>query len=733
MGVAEQRARAWMWRCLGLGALLMAVGLIPVVGCWLGSLGVLPARLSEVMPEYLALESAGWSQCVSEHPLGSAALYFFGGMLSLGVGVIFRDVARQRAEDAEELERRVEHVGREVRRTPMLRADMLAGSSEEVPEAIEVGADLDFGKPPAEVVFAEEGASESVMAFVHDEAGEKRRAKYEEEVRQQVREEAQRLDYYVPPGMELAPVVYVDGAFDGEPGEVSDGSMRRPFTSLAEGVRRAFGEVVTQKKAVVVRVRPGVYQEALEVPDRVVIVNDCMPGGESVDARLAWLRAQAMPDHEERVTILAPSEERCALKIRAGQSQGVIGCYLVGREGVAQRGMEVMGSRALAVINCAFEGFSLGAVKVQDAGEELPGRDISFVGCMWKGNASAKRGGGLRVRRSVVKVVASIFDSNRAGRGGAIWAEELAKPLVVERCMMQRNRALGAIGGSEDSETTRGWGGALGLDGGLARVVDTVFDGNDARGAGGAIAVMGGRLVIRATGERRCMIFENRAELGGGIVAIGRDGKAALVKSHDVAVLNNLATEHGGGLAAVGRAMLQVDGGEVSQNRAGDGHGGGVLVRGGGQAKFESVVFSTNQAAGGGGGIAAINASVKVMLGCSLFKNRAGECGGGVLAVSVPDRELAERIGEPGYELPFRVVIEDVKIAENVAGEAGGGVCLGNQEALASFPLILDVRWPEAMVDNRAGVEKSSQLRVSWAGRIEAEDGSSGRIKRRLE
>ncbi|RAL23951.1 hypothetical protein DL240_07325 [Lujinxingia litoralis] len=722
-----------MRRFLILGALLMAAGLVPVLVCGLGSQGILPEVVTNFGGDYLQMQAGDWRECVGRESIGHAALLFFGGMLCLGVGVIFRDVARQRAREHEDMERRVEGLGRQVHLTPAMTEVARRAEQGASAEEIEVSEPLDFGAPPPEVMMAEEGAQESVMAFVQGEQGRKHRQELEQAERERVRESARQHEFYVPSGLELAPVVYVDAAFEAAPGQASDGSRERPFRTIQEGTRRAFQQVLAEKKEVVVRVCPGVYQEAVELPDRVVLVNDCTPGIESIDERLAWLRAQTLPDHPERVTLLAPGEAPCALRVRAGQTQGIVGCYLVGREGVAQRGMEIAGSRALAVVNCAFEGFSRGAVKVSDAGDDIPGRDVYFSGCIWKGNASVRRGGALRIARSVVRVVASIFDSNRAGRGGAIWAEDLSRPLVVERCMMQRNRALGAVGGPEDREATQGWGGALAIDGGLARVTDTILEGNDARGAGGAIAVMGARLILRCTGEGRGLMYENRAQLGGGLVAIGRDGKAALVKISGVSVVNNLATDHGGGLAVVGRAVLKMEGGECSQNRAGAGHGGGVLVRGGGQAKLDGVVVSANLATGSGGGIAAINGSLKVMLGCGIFKNRAGENGGGVLAITAPDLELARRVTEPGYELPFRVVIEDVNITHNVSGARGGGLCLGNEVDEASFPLVLDVRRPQAAVDNQAAQAAAEQLWVRWAGQVEAQDGKMGRLKLRLK
>src|SRR5690554_1752137 len=148
MGVAEQRARAWMKRCLGVGVLFMAGGLVPVMGCWLGSEGMLPGAVAGLLPGYLDVVGAGWSQCVGEHPLGSPALFFFGGMLSLGVGVIFRDVARQRASEGRELDRRVERVGREMQMTPMMSVDAMRGEHDPAPEAIEIEGDLDFGAVP---------------------------------------------------------------------------------------------------------------------------------------------------------------------------------------------------------------------------------------------------------------------------------------------------------------------------------------------------------------------------------------------------------------------------------------------------------------------------------------------------------------------------------------------------------------------------------------------------------
>ena len=739
MGAVTARYKKWQRRCWAGSVIMMAATIGPLIYCfgW--------------WPVPAGMDGLTLSYCVDTHLLRYPALFFVSSMAFLMGGIVL--VNRQRiAEKKEEaLERRIKQAsGRDSRRTPMLDRAAMRGRAVGVPDEIEVeeGLDLDLDAKTKSQIAREEAAEDpdSLMAFLQEE--QKIRApKVEETPNTARRPESE--GFYFPPGMEDAPVLYLDGGV--EPTDVVDGSKRinnpdLPHTEIDEAVRHAFQLVMERQEPVIVRVMPGVYQASIEIPDRVTVLNHRIPAHVTVDQRLSWLREQHQVDHPDRVTILTPSEANFSVRILPGQKQGLFGCYLVGRKGVAQTGLKAHKSVALAVVHCAFEGFSRGGGLVEECGEDLPGRKVVFVGCLWTGNASRVEGGGLTIRESVVKIEASIFDSNTAPMGGAIAVIDTENPVTLERSLLQRNRALCEREPRDVANldmmqwrTVTGLGGGLVAKGGLVRIVDSIFDGNDAAVGGGAVAAVGARVVIKSTGEGRGVCSENRADVGGGLLAVGWPEQAAMIRSKGVEVVHNLAKTSGGGAAGVGRAILHFEDALLRANRASgsrNGVGGGVFVWRAARLQARGLSVVSNQANTRGGGIAVMNAHIKLEEGCTVNRNRADSGGGGgLLVVTLPDGHLERLVGQAGFSLPFKCVLDGVRVSQNKAGGPAGGFDGGNQFESATFPLSIMIRRPDWISENQGSKDEAGvqDIRVQWAGAVKVQDGVRGRVRLALQ
>ncbi len=694
-------------------------------------------------------EATTFGQCMDAHRLPFPTAIFSVGLLSLLAGVVTQIYVRQEQEKQEREQERLDRAvqmakKRAAVRTPLMDKAAMRGRREELPEAIEVDESLEFAKSDEQGAMDEE-QGDSVMAFLQEtkklEAIRRQRSMEEDSA-------PESGDFYVPPGMEKSPVLYL--ATNMEPTPVTDSNQRvnnpaLPYEDVNEALRHAFQLVLERGRPVVVRAEPGVYQAAVEIPDRVCLINHRLPASMTVRQRLRWLRSQEEIDHPERVTILAPVDSAFGVRLQPGKKQGIFGCWIVGRPGVEQTGLCIRDSVASAVVNCAFESFANGGAEVRSSGEELEGRAVQFAGCLWHRNRRPAHGGALRIEKSVVRVEGSIFDSNRAPRGGAIAVVESDKPFVMNRCVLYRNRALAGENGTSPLKMEQGrWqeceglGGALWVRKGLARVVNTNFDGNDATFGGGALASVGSRVVVKSSdGSGIC--GGNRADVGGAIFCVGWSGTPAMVRVIGGQVTKNLAKSIGGGLAAMGTGVLHLEDVKVETNRAAGerrGFGGGVAVFRGGTAQICGGEVSSNRVLnGGGGGVAAVNGALRMAERCFVTDNQADHGGGGVLAITAVDRALEILMGEKGYTLPLKIKIEDIRITSNRAGGDGGGLRAGNLQPRATFPLTLTVEYPHRIRGNEAKVDRrnAQNLWIEWGGKLQVNDDAPKRVELALK
>jgi predicted outer membrane repeat protein len=302
-------------------------------------------------------------------------------------------------------------------------------------------------------------------------------------------------------------------------------------------------------------------------------------------------------------------------------------------------------------------------------------------------------------------------DSSDTGSGGGVF-RGWRGTLVVTGCEFSDNAASteGEIGGGAiysqsggtniilDSRFTNNSGGIGGAVNSLLSdliIVDSVFVGNRATDAGGAVYTDGGiavesgasdkgtRGVIRICGSR----FEgNEGGTQGGaafLFAYGVDRVEILLSSFARNTVMSESGSEGLGGAVRGSAVVTVAGSTFEENRAG-GQGGALWFGETGGVSIVSSTFVRNRAesldgAEGLGG--AIAGSVEVAItSCTLVENFAGWTGGAIFA-------------SPGYTL------KNTLLAFNSAFN-GGNPWNIDQTCSDGYEGDHNLQWPESNLDN---------------------------------
>ncbi len=544
--------------------------------------------------------------------------------------------------------------------------------------------------------------------------------------------------FYCPPGYADKSVLWVDPsdpvASDDLAGADPVNNKARPLATLGVALDLARRLVHDEDhKGVMIRMMPGVYTLAVEIPDRCVVVNHRLPAEGSFRSRLKWMTDQVGKD-SEGVTILAPKNSQWAVQFEErGANQGIFGCHIAGRKSVKQAGIVAVACRGLTIGNCTIEGFMGGGIRLQDAGTELAGGQVLIHGCMVQRNES-KIGGGIYALRSSLAIVDSIIERNKAVTGGAIWASEMRAPLALTDCRVAHNRAQREQPPEIDLQETKpaAWDRATGLGGGVYvrrsrfKATGTEFVENGASTAGGGLALVGCRAILDQDDYKRPRFARNKARVGGGAVLIGWHDNIATLKATNLLAEKNVATLSGGALAAIGKATLQFVEGAFTENEASgeDAHGGALSVHLGAELQISEVELTDNKSGGSGGAIAAIDANLTIKNSARIRANLARVSGGGIYAITTASAVAVELARERDIKVPLSVVLGGIKISNNASGDLGGGFRGGNDHSRATLPLSIEMDSDVVFQLNRtkSQVEHGDDIWVAWAGQVKATD-----------
>ena len=202
----------------------------------------------------------------------------------------------------------------------------------------------------------------------------------------------------------------------------------------------------------------------------------------------------------------------------------------------------------------------------------------------------ARVGGALVVTNSNLDISSSLFDSNTAELGGAIFSEFYSN-VTIRDCTFVNNSAA-------DCSDDRCSGGALFVDSDCTIMAhNSTFINSTSKFSGGAIALFKGTYI----GTQN--VFSN-----------------------------NEASRQGGVVYAFSNSIITVDNSSFSNNKAG--YGGGVMY-----ANYNSSItvdnsdFHNNEASHTGGAVSAFSSS-SIIVNSSAFSNNGASIGGAMYALS---------------------------------------------------------------------------------------------------
>lgn len=266
------------------------------------------------------------------------------------------------------------------------------------------------------------------------------------------------------------------------------------------------------------------------------------------------------------------------------------------------------------------------------------------------------------------EILSSVFFRNGATRGGGIFA---AGDLLVQDSVFEGNQATVA-------------GGALFVAANaVVRIVSSHFSRNEAFERGGALASVGEVRVERTQFEG------NRAKLSGG--AIVNAGKATIVESwlRENSILD--AAGFGAGIhnteVAGRRGELTVESSALVENGTDSVGSGGALLTAG-PARLRNSTLVGNRASWGGGIYAMPEASLEMRF-CTIVGNAGGEGSG--IAVASAGVELAASIvfGNAGAPDLGGLVSGVVSQGFNLFGSLGGETSLADPtDLVGEAPLL---------------------------------------------
>ncbi len=297
----------------------------------------------------------------------------------------------------------------------------------------------------------------------------------------------------------------------------------------------------------------------------------------------------------------------------------------------------------------------------------------------FKNNLAASKGGAiyLYVNDSTLTVrLASIedslFESNYAGRGGAIAvsASEDTYPKGANATIKNTRFLTNAVDRAKEVDSTEDFnggalyisrksevvlsassfcentaeakGGAVYVTGGSSLTVNgqTAFEKNQSTDNGGAIYaytatedIQTARTVLTVDGASFTQNATASESYGGGALYI----RASLAQISSASFTKNTSKYNGGAVAGYSGATISLENVSFSQNEATK-HGAGLYLNDG-EATVQSTAFTDNVAAGNGGGMYAAKSTSRLE-GCAFTSNVATGNGGGMYAYTDAVLEL---------------------------------------------------------------------------------------------
>lgn len=412
-------------------------------------------------------------------------------------------------------------------------------------------------------------------------------------------------------------------------------------------------------------------------------------------------------------------------------------------------GLRVQTGSTVAIAGGRFEGNSAvdigGAIDVSSA-------TLTIDGVTFAGN-SAAYGGAVSLSRSTVSLSNCVFQDNQAQTLGGALRIHTEMDIELRHCQFLRNRAIagngGAVHGEQNSvhifdsifDSNEAVEGAAVF---LLRPINAliqnsvVFNNQAASGAG--IQTSGGRVRLANNTIRHNVA----SDFGGGLVltddaygevdsnlvhdnSAGIDGGGIVVQYNSTGLLSNnviranQTSEAGGGIKIYNYANPTLHNNYLEGNRARDGaaiqiekfshpilegnrfvanlathYGGGVVINIDANPTLRYNLFKDNQAGISGGGVV-VNDNSRPLIEQNFIAGNSAQVGGGILVMNDNRSVIANNMisGNSATQLGGGIHLTDSnatvagnQILANQAGSQGGGILIHNLTATLSNNLI---------------------------------------------
>jgi parallel beta-helix repeat protein len=253
------------------------------------------------------------------------------------------------------------------------------------------------------------------------------------------------------------------------------------------------------------------------------------------------------------------------------------------------------GGTAITVFNCRFENNDAGiggAIQIGNGGKatvlnsQFNGNKGVSANNGFSAGAIANDGSGEMVIKN------SQFTNNIGFNGGAIYS--LLSPLTVENCLFRNNEAIGEGGGAifTDGGNAVGPGGTVG---GTIAVRGSWFEGNKAKGEGGALFLYGyqpDKIILEDSTVINNSVAKGTQGFGNGVARGGGLRSNSDLTIRNVTFANNTAEGQGGGIWIDGDSPTNIYNSTFSGNRVLGDAGGAMMLNTGINAPV-NIVNST--------------------------------------------------------------------------------------------------------------------------------------------
>lgn len=234
----------------------------------------------------------------------------------------------------------------------------------------------------------------------------------------------------------------------------------------------------------------------------------------------------------------------------------LFGCTFRNNKGDIGGAVQVGYGTQTTVENCTFDG-----------------NDGSRINNGFSAGAIATAGGGGAGGPGFLIVRNSRFTNNKGFNGGAIY--NLLQPVTIENCTFLNNTATGNGGGAIFSDGANPIGPQATV-GGTFAIRNSWFEGNQARGEGGALFLWSykDRIILENSTVIRNSVTLSDKNLarGGGLTTNGE------LTLRNVTFANNVAQTQGGGLWLFGNSPMNITNSTFSGNRVTNDAGGAMFI-----------------------------------------------------------------------------------------------------------------------------------------------------------